>query len=416
LKFHHKNIIFPAILLQTSEQSDQTAVFPNSFSNFVNVILLLAGAQGVLLSVLLFHKHGRLLANRLLAYMIFFYSLVLLDLMLWEVGAYKNNVYLALILHGLPFLIAPLHYLYVKYLTQSAGHFNRGDWLHFTPFLLYRLYLTPFFMSSWKKFLEDVLYLQTGLTVDDFLFNWSVIIQGIVYMVLALRLIRQYSLHLTDVFSSPDKIRITWVRNITLIALSVFILFLVENIFMLAGINVSDFFNLSSFVAAVAIYAMGYWGLLRAEIFSQPGIAESICQMQQMALDDNIKGQESPKYSKSGLSEEKAARYEQTLMRLMESDQPYRDANLTLHKLASLLNISPHNLSELINTRLHQSFFDFINTYRVEEVKKNIHRPDKHHLTLLALGFEAGFNSKSSFNAIFKKHTGLTPSQYRKHG
>jgi len=77
------------------------------------------------------------------------------------------------------------------------------------------------------------------------------------------------------------------------------------------------------------------------------------------------------------------------------------------------LSVSLHNLSEVINGHLNQNFFDFVNSYRVEKVKQDLEDPDKLHFTLLALAMDAGFNSKSSFNSIFKKHTGLAPSVYR---
>jgi len=67
----------------------------------------------------------------------------------------------------------------------------------------------------------------------------------------------------------------------------------------------------------------------------------------------------------------------------------------------------------VINTRLQQNFFDFINHYRIEKVKKDLADPQKKNLKVLAIAFDAGFNSKSSFNAIFKRHTNLTPSEYR---
>jgi AraC-like DNA-binding protein len=75
--------------------------------------------------------------------------------------------------------------------------------------------------------------------------------------------------------------------------------------------------------------------------------------------------------------------------------------------------MSTHNLSEILNTRLNQNFYDFINRYRVEEVKKRLSENDSGKFSLIAIAFDSGFNSKSSFNTIFKKLTGVTPSQFR---
>ena len=97
----------------------------------------------------------------------------------------------------------------------------------------------------------------------------------------------------------------------------------------------------------------------------------------------------------------------------METDKLYLNSDLTLRELAEKLSISPHNLSEILNTRLNQSFYDFINRYRVEEVKRRLADNDSDKYSLIAIAFDSGFNSKSSFNTIFKKQTGSTPSQYR---
>ena len=88
-------------------------------------------------------------------------------------------------------------------------------------------------------------------------------------------------------------------------------------------------------------------------------------------------------------------------------------SDLTLQDLADTLSISPHNLSEIINTQLGKNFYDFVNGYRVDAVQQRLTDPAYAHLTVLAIGLDAGFNSKSSFNAVFKKHVKMTPSQYR---
>ena len=96
------------------------------------------------------------------------------------------------------------------------------------------------------------------------------------------------------------------------------------------------------------------------------------------------------------------------------TNQPYLDGELTATKLAEDLKISRHELSAILNDDLGLSFYDLINGYRIEEFKKRVHDPDYAHLTLLAIAYDSGFNSKTTFNTIFKKYEGLTPSQYKK--
>ena len=97
----------------------------------------------------------------------------------------------------------------------------------------------------------------------------------------------------------------------------------------------------------------------------------------------------------------------------MERERPYKRAELTLGELASALDTSPHRLSEVLNAQLRLSFHDFVNGYRVREVQERLASPDGARYTYLALALDAGFASKSTFDAVFKKQTGMTPSVYR---
>jgi len=101
------------------------------------------------------------------------------------------------------------------------------------------------------------------------------------------------------------------------------------------------------------------------------------------------------------------------LNNLMENEKTYRDPDLTLRDLAEKIEITPHNLSELLNVCLNQNFYTFVNNYRVEEVIKALENR-KIDENILTIAYEAGFKSKTSFNRTFKKVTGLTPSGYRK--
>ena len=76
--------------------------------------------------------------------------------------------------------------------------------------------------------------------------------------------------------------------------------------------------------------------------------------------------------------------------------------------------ISPYHISQVFNDCFNKNFYDFINLYRIEESKKLLRNPKNNEKTILEILYEAGFNSKSTFNALFKKHTGVTPTEYRK--
>src|SRR6185295_11725408 len=117
---------------------------------------------------------------------------------------------------------------------------------------------------------------------------------------------------------------------------------------------------------------------------------------------------------KSNLTSERADEYLKRLLSCMEIEKPYKNGDLTLQKLADTLSIPAAHLSQIINERLEQNFFDFINNYRVKEVQRLFEDPTKKHYSLLAIAEEVGFNSKSTFNSAFKKFANMTPSEFRK--
>ncbi|MEZ5149364.1 MAG: helix-turn-helix domain-containing protein [Bacteroidales bacterium] len=120
------------------------------------------------------------------------------------------------------------------------------------------------------------------------------------------------------------------------------------------------------------------------------------------------------KYGGSGLKESDALLYVEKLKNLMEAEKPFLNPNLNLPQLAKVLEIPSYYLSQVLNNNIEQNFFDFINSYRVEETKAKMADPKYENLSLLGIAFESGFNTKSAFNRVFKKMTGFTPSEYKK--
>ena len=120
------------------------------------------------------------------------------------------------------------------------------------------------------------------------------------------------------------------------------------------------------------------------------------------------------KYQKSTLNRAEAEKYLQELNSLMATEKIYTSPDITLSSIAERISISRHLLSMILNEVVKMNFYDFINSYRIEEIKLSLLDEDKRDSSILELAFDAGFNSKSTFNAVFKKQTGMTPSQFRK--
>ena len=121
-----------------------------------------------------------------------------------------------------------------------------------------------------------------------------------------------------------------------------------------------------------------------------------------------------PRYANSNLSKAEASTINDRLLRYMEAGKPYLENHLSLRQLAEELDVNANYLSQVINEKHGKNFFEFINCYRVNELKKMMDNPNNRQFTLLAMAFDCGFNSKTTFNTAFKRITGLTPSQYLK--
>ena len=124
--------------------------------------------------------------------------------------------------------------------------------------------------------------------------------------------------------------------------------------------------------------------------------------------------EEKPKYAEQKLTSFDNERYVEQLTTYMENEKPYLIPSLSLNDLAGKLLMSPRTLSQVINGSMNQNFFDFVNSYRIEEAKRILLDPSSQHETILEILYEVGFNSKSVFNSAFKKHADATPTQFRK--
>lgn len=156
---------------------------------------------------------------------------------------------------------------------------------------------------------------------------------------------------------------------------------------------------MQALILSIFIYAVAYFELSRPKMVLQ------------MVDLPTLKPRD--KYRSSSLTAEKSDLYLAKLTRYIEENSAHRDANLSLRQLSTALEINTKYLSQVINERLGVNFFDFINRYRIEEAKKRLADPAFDHLTIEAIGLEAGFNSKIVFYRTFRKFCQMTPKEYK---
>ncbi len=290
------------------------------------------------------------------------------------------------------FLAAPLLFLYIRELTAREPRFERKDFLHFIPFVACLVYLLPYYLQSASQKIEILVaeYVQQSFGAWYYIRSALLITQVLVYLILVVLIIIQYSRNARARDSASDRAVLFEIRFFVIAAAVLWIAVVLRyaiatmpNLLVPLG-------------ASLLIYAMGYLKLRRPET--------------QTVVKDEPAGR---KYEKSTLTTERSERYLDKLVNLMEKEKPFIDGDLTVQKLAERLSIPANHLSQTINERLGQTFSDFINSYRVEAAKKKLLDPASSHLSILGIAEAVGFNSKSSFNSVFKKHTNMTPSEFR---
>ena len=187
----------------------------------------------------------------------------------------------------------------------------------------------------------------------------------------------------------------------------------------------AQFVSISFFVFYFGLFAMGFTRVFAENFHFDPllagniilvfySFAFSIFGYQQDRIYPEIPVKEKPKYERSGLKKKDIDILSQKLIFLMESEKLYREPELNIVDVANRMHVPRHHITHILNEKMGNNFYSFINNYRIEEAKQRLSDPKYYNLTVLAIGFDAGFNSKSSFNTLFKKHVGLTPSEYRK--
>lgn len=360
----------------------------------LSVLILLGAAQGFFLAVLLLRRqHGHSAEGWLVALMIA-YGLGVSGIALGLSNAYTVWPHLVGTTTALPLLYGPLHYLYVRDLLADRAAPRLRDGWHILPFIGYTLYLVPFYLESaaYKRAFFEAMLVGEGPAVLDIM---AVIkgLHGLLYLGAALYLLRRQ-----DRAGRLRTLHRTWLWRLTLLTTGLWLLN--AALLSLDGLGVTSLNGVDvvmGLAMAGAIYAIGYLGLRQPNVFADVPARKT-----------------TTKYAHSGLDPDEAEDHAQRLRQALAERQLYRQSGLALPELARAVDVSPHHLSQVINDHLGQNFFDLVNAYRVEAAQRVLGDPDRAHWTMLAVADEVGFGSRSAFNTAFKKHTGMTPSQYKK--
>lgn len=383
------------------------SAFPE-FNEYGTPLLILV-LQGYVFAVLLFLRYlskGHL-ADLFLALLLFVTGFRRTSYIIGFMGWYdtyrttKVNYYLV----HLTLALGPLLYFYVKSITKADFKFRRRDWWHFAPVTIIVVYGLLFFAydASQSGFSE----VQNGVWLENVQFKYIAPFEAILnyfsqllYYAFSIQLFWNYRQRILQFFSNTYKVELNWIRNFLIVYVGLFLI------------------NLSLDVIDAEIvdlhWTQFWWGHIAAAlVMLYVGIKGYFTDLSKLfALTYPLAENKSASVKKEIENLSQIKEWQTQLLAYMKLNQPYFNSELTLQDLARQLNWGTNQLSQVINSGLNKNFNDFINEYRVEEVKKLLLEGKNNHLSLLGIAYECGFNSKATFNRTFKKITHQTPSEF----
>jgi len=307
---------------------------------------------------------------------------------------YTGAAYLYPHLLGLTFPLPLLHGLFLyAYASEQTGTpvlKSKTFFLHLLPFVFLVVLGVPFY--SLPAYRKTEIFQNQGQGFEWYTLTQLILISlsGLAYTAATLLKIRKYRKNLLNYFSNTKKKKLEWIAWSAIGLAAIWIM--------------AVLFNDPVIFAGVALFILfiGVSGIQQAPVFYSDIPFE-----QATGLLPEVE-----KYARTGLENEEIRSLMSRLETLMQEEKPYTNGELTLKELASMLHCSPNHLSQAINAGYGKTFYHYINGYRIREFLEKTTLPENRKYTFLALAYDSGFNSKTTFNKYFKLETGKTPSEY----
>jgi len=323
-----------------------------------------------------------------------------------------------IILHlSFQFLIGPFLYLYIRSFKEKITWRKAGP--HFLLFVI--IFITAIqTYFAWLREYPTAHQVPRQALLDPYTYIRVVLrnVQTMVYFILSKKELRRYQKSIRYLYSETSKIDLDWMKWL----LSGFLLIIVLLILVASLIFIyPERFNLMVLIVTAIltpyIYFVTVKGLGQTTLWQlQPGKSREIIEREitdAAKLDSSIEQEKGNDATAKGPPESRISEIIPGIISLMEKDKLYEEPELTLQLLADKLGVPSYQASQAINVGLKKNFYDLVNGYRVEEAKRLLLDAKNLNYTILSVGFEAGFNSKTTFHAVFKKFTGFTPTEYR---
>ncbi len=303
-------------------------------------------------------------------------------------------------LNGIDYGLLVLHpiflYIYTKLLISPGEKFRLRYTKHISVFIINCIFVVPYiFMDKETKL--NFLY-HSKFPVIVWIGTVWVNFVFIVYLFFAGRLIFKHQQRLKHQYSYTECVNLEWLKYLTIGLIVVYLSgSILGGVLCYLGVPLYyiDYYVYSTIV--LFVFGLGYFGIKQKDVFTS---------------NDNNPEEKKDSTKKPVIITEQDKLFAEKLQRYMILQKPYLNEKLTLQDLAVLLKVKPYYITFVLNHVMNKKFYDFVNYYRVEEIKKRIGEGEILRYTILSIAFDCGFNSKASFNRIFKSFTGYSPTEY----
>lgn len=339
------------------------------------------------------------------------YGLIKLDQLYLRSNGYEVWPHLAGIMFAVQMFLPATLYFYARAITSPSRRWLQLKDSHafITP-LIAALVASPYYLLT----AEEKIALMHPLTRDPELYNRAMlgcqigltlfVITALVYLTYSFNRFKEHNSRLRMLFSRIDDKQIDWLRWMLLILALGWTWYAISEYWLLTGTQPRSVYLLTVTLEMIWIGFIAIRGINQAPIYDAATVNLELAETQTTSNQETL-------YTRSGLTLEDREKIADQLTQAMEQDHLYRDPELSLRTLSDKIKVSEINISETFSQHLQSSFFDFVNRYRVAEACKILTESDN---KVLAVAFDSGFNSRSTFSAAFKKHMGVTPSEFRK--
>ena len=382
--------------------------------DWLQIASVVGALQGLFLTGVIFAQKKNRTANVLLAVLMAMFTIYLAGTVYFSTGLVRRFPHFFGVSYQTPWVFGPLVYLYARAASDRSWRFEKRTLIHFVPVAINTLAFSPYyFMSGAAKLAMMDRWLAGDVPLQLAILDPFKYISGLGYSIATVLYLRRHRRQIEHSYSNIGRVNLTWLMTLTVAAFGIWLLATSLKIAGVAGLVRDAHISLAM---AVLVYAIGYMGLRQPEVFryetAEYPVPKPVATAQPPAPPPD-EPEPAQRYERSGLSDVEARRLKTSLLAIMDAKRPWRDSELTLADLAEQLGSTPHKLSEVLNSEVGETFYDFVNGYRVREVQRRIKAGEARALKMLALAMDAGFASKSTFNQAFKKHTSQTPSDFR---